>query len=1243
MGSSGASETVADQAAPPVDSHLVVEESLKLACDRLEKAVSTKREQAIAAAVDKLYGLFSDASSPTTGIPIILRYIEPYINPLIDYYEASRNKKLGAIILKLLLIFRLDSPDFLQLFGCIYYETHATSLELWPIEFLCGAANYFAQFYGNYIYSRKEKGEALISDLCNCISNFHINCQTAYDILLSDVGRLIQKNMESEAIDCLVEARLCANVKALMTVITKDNIRGLAEYLYQCAIYGDSAQRNHVILALAQVYLALDMVCDAFVLLLSLCFFSYAKNILYKTTLVNRLLQMAYLIAYNGCCCHFSRDDFRRALVSSSPFSEDMDSLEEQVDELWRVACNAYTNTHLLSLVSELELTVPRSVTEILKTDQLSFKPSHLDKTYGPLGDYLMNGFANAGMGTDKLLASHRIYRHKQRDVKGKPIATDEDIVLPAPTELDLPLHPGKEQPNAEGEERSNLTSEGSSLLGHSSSPGSTILQTVGAASVGLIYLYHGNGHGQAFNIISRYFSSPQHWVRAGAVLALGLSAANTQDPTGLDPALRMMGGVFNLFYVNSNELFSFQEYFPYSCSVIKKELLEPQLSSAQTSGNAGAGYQTISEVPNIDDGYACDEVNKEEPVFISAHHTTSQSKASSSQSGESGARTKQQYMDDLKRIINNPHTNKGYNITPHTNLPSPIIDINIKDEHEYMYVSQASAALGIGIAYAGTSNRLAIDILFQRLSLSSTNVCKHIPILEKNPRSTACLALGLVLASTANIDAANFILRVMAGNTKSQRSLRFFPLKPVGLGCIFMRAGRTEEGQRRLKEFSDNMYDKLLQIETPDSKQEHSPMPSVEEQLYLVAYIQSVITVCGYAFTGNISIISEIMQSIYESISGRVAAEETISLNKLGPATKPGSRSTSRPTDSPEDTSSNASRPPDGITGPPPRPGSNRNSQGRREADDPTRTNYMTSYTADSGMPLQLPRDNGTLWPGENLDPVSVLVVGLGLVAGNDPVCSMMVTRFINRIIQYGSIYAKRACPLALAVMNLSKPTPELTDMLFRMASQSDEGLSINAIIALGLIGCGSCNSRIAQSLRQLADSKYLSMSQTDSGKELTNMILLAVKLSLGLVHCGRGLMHISVTHHHGKAISNSRLSCIAALVLLLASNSRVMVRPKLTIYFFLIAGALRPKYLVTIDAANKEQSNSFKVGSYIDTVSLPEPFRLTGYQTNTTPMILNHAERALQSEEAIVPMLGILEDVIVTTRTVSVDMTVD
>lgn len=280
---------------------------------------------------------------------------------------------------------------------------------------------------------------------------------------------------------------------------------------------------------------------------------------------------------------------------------------------------------------------------------------------------------------------------------------------------------------------------------------------------MGLIYLYHGNGHGQAFNVISRYFSSPHHWVRAGAVLALGLSAANTQDPTGLDPALRMMGGVFNLFHVNPAESFSFHEYFPYSCNIIRKQLSELQSGSrpSQSSRGINSNPQTISE-----------EGREEESVLPMSNIWYP--KGSQPPTLESDTRTRQQYMEDLKRIINNPHIEKAYSIIPHTNFPSPAISIDIKDEHEYLYMSQASAALGIGVAYAGTSNKLAIEILYQRLSLSSTNVCKHVPILEKNPRSTGCLALGLVLASTANMDAANFILRVMAGNTRNQRSLRF-------------------------------------------------------------------------------------------------------------------------------------------------------------------------------------------------------------------------------------------------------------------------------------------------------------------------------------------------------------------------------------------------------------------------------------------------------------------------------------
>ncbi|TNJ26929.1 26S proteasome non-ATPase regulatory subunit 2 [Giardia muris] len=181
-------------------------------------------------------------------------------------------------------------------------------------------------------------------------------------------------------------------------------------------------------------------------------------------------------------------------------------------------------------------------------------------------------------------------------------------------------------------------------------------------------------------------------------------------------------------------------------------------------------------------------------------------------------------------------------------------------------------------------------------------------------------------------------------------------------------------------------------------------PIPSEEEQIHLAAYIQAIVTVCAYSFTGNERVLSETMKAVYEAISGRVAAEETVNLNKYTP----------------------------GFS----------SQQPRR-----TSTMGVDDFAADTGVPIQLPNVNFTLWPGENLDPVCILIIGLGLIAGNDSVCRPMVMRLINKILVYGSVYAKRACPLALALMNLSSPTPELTDMLYRIATLSD----INAVVPVG------------------------------------------------------------------------------------------------------------------------------------------------------------------------------------------------
>lgn len=90
-----------------------------------------------------------------------------------------------------------------------------------------------------------------------------------------------------------------------------------------------------------------------------------------------------------------------------------------------------------------------------------------------------------------------------------------------------------------------------------------------------------------------------------------------------------------------------------------------------------------------------------------------------------------------------------------------------------------------------GTNNKRAIEILIHRLKQSSSDQVPEIPLLEKNPRCYACFALGLVASGSCNVEVADVILRVMAGNSRSQRVLRFFPLCCIGLALVFLQAGK--------------------------------------------------------------------------------------------------------------------------------------------------------------------------------------------------------------------------------------------------------------------------------------------------------------------------------------------------------------------------------------------------------------------------------------------------------------------
>lgn len=56
---------------------------------------------------------------------------------------------------------------------------------------------------------------------------------------------------------------------------------------------------------------------------------------------------------------------------------------------------------------------------------------------------------------------------------------------------------------------------------------------------------------------------------------------------------------------------------------------------------------------------------------------------------------------------------------------------------------------------------------------------------------------------------------------------------------------------------------------------------------------------------------------------------------------------------------------------------------------------------------------------------------------------------------------------PLAIGLLRISNPEVATMDLLTKLAFDPNDEVSQNAVIALGLIGAGTNNSRLAQNLR--------------------------------------------------------------------------------------------------------------------------------------------------------------------------------
>jgi 26S proteasome regulatory subunit N1 len=90
-----------------------------------------------------------------------------------------------------------------------------------------------------------------------------------------------------------------------------------------------------------------------------------------------------------------------------------------------------------------------------------------------------------------------------------------------------------------------------------------------------------------------------------------------------------------------------------------------------------------------------------------------------------------------------------------------------------------------------------------------------------------------------------------------------------------------------------------------------------------------------------------------------------------------------------------------------------------------------------------------------------ALAVLGIALIASSEDIGNEMALRTMNHILQYCDLNVKRAVPLALAALCLSNPKITVMDLLSKLSHDSDAEMSQRAIIALGLIGAGTNNSR--------------------------------------------------------------------------------------------------------------------------------------------------------------------------------------
>jgi 26S proteasome regulatory subunit N1 len=255
-----------------------------------------------------------------------------------------------------------------------------------------------------------------------------------------------------------------------------------------------------------------------------------------------------------------------------------------------------------------------------------------------------------------------------------------------------------------------------------------------------------------------------------------------------------------------------------------------------------------------------------------------------------------------------------------------------------------------------------------------------------------------------------------------------------------------------------------------------------------------------------------------------------------------------------------------------------------------------------------------------QNAAHQAAAVLGIAMIAMGEEIGSEMALRSFGHLLRYGEPVIKRAVPLALALLSVSNPKLNIIDTLSKFSHDADHEVSYNSIFAMGIVGAGTNNARLAAMLRQLA---------VYHGKDMNNLFM--VRLAQGLTHLGKGTM--TLNPYHSDRMLLCRVSLAGLLTVLVSFfDVKQTIVGKYHYLLYFLALAIQPRMLVTFDESLRPLPVPVRVGQAVDVVGQAgKPKTITGFQTHTTPVLLAYGERAELATEEYLTLTPVLEGFVI------------